>query len=749
MFGVRFFYGLFFVCAMLILSLLAIFHWPAVVSAQNGYLEDFDPGKGPSEVFQGHLLLGKDNNWSGRLAGGRYVLENQGDPTDIRYFYLLPKDIQLVDEGSGLSVEIEGKFSSGQYHSGAGLIFGFDPQTRFYGVFVVMEEDSFAIYRRDEGGFQMKMGGTHSAVRLGAVNRLAIVSTGQGFQFTINGQEVGSIGRNVATGNGVGLLALGTGRFAFDNFRLTAGQAAAPKLSERPSHDSYVGRFGNGRVTLDLTFSDGFYVGEARIGNRKCQLEGEYLDAGVSAPGSAPAVEGYCECDSDDYNFRARLVDANTLEFSLDDGKPFTLRRTSASRAGVARVTEARPHTTPGPAAVKPPTGFRNIEHTAGSGQVWLCENIGERSARKALLKAVDRLSGSFHERPELYAAVGDPKNREIRALFGAHFQGTVVRGMLVAARADRGFVLACLFDTPGRLAMTLQPMVQAVSRHLPALPSEQLQSTKPRQVQMHRVMLPDGSGSMMLPADWQIVFAQKGMVDASGGDGSRVSLGTWGPVLPPQMGASYAQMAGTTAGLLTAPYSDPITALQQLFPQFGQQVPQQILRVIDSAPTPWPHGGQAAFIHFDWQLGQGGQAQMFSSLALVGVMPGYGQWTFYMSIVSAPSRLFAQNLPTLLDIWKNWKVSDRVHQERIMKAADNMREINNIINQTYERRQQSQDRIAADWTEVFRDQTFLRDTELAERYEVPLTQVKDWTRALNEAAGYERYRHIPLRDLQ
>jgi hypothetical protein len=662
---------------------------------------------------------------------------------------MLPEDIRIADEGSNVSVEIEGTFISGQYHSGAGLIFGFDPQTRFYWVFAVMEEGSFGIYRRDEGGFQMKMGGTHSGIRAGAVNRLAIVSTGQAFRLTINGQEVGSIGRNVATGNGVGLLALGTGRFAFDNFRLTAGQATAPKLSEGSSHDSYVGRFGNGRVTLELAFSDGFYVGEARIGDRECQLEGEYLDAGLSAPGSVPAVEGYCECDSDDYNFRARLVDADTLEFSLDDGKPYTLRRTSAARAGVARVTEARPYTAPAPAALKPPKGFRSIGHTAGSGQIWLCENIGESSARRALLKAVDRLSGCFHERLTLYAAVGDPKNREIRALFGAHFQGAVFRGMLVAARADRGFVSACLFDVPGRLAMTFHPMVQAVSRHLPGLPFEKLQRTKPRQVQMHRVMLPDGSGSMMLPADWRIVFAQKGMVDAGGSDGSRVSLGAWGPVLPPQMGPSYSQMAGTTGGVLIAPYSDPVTALQQIFPQYGQQVPQQILRVIDSSPTPWPHGGQAAFIHFDWQLGQGGQAQMFSSLALVGIMPGYGQWTFYMSIVSAPSRLFAQNLPALLDIWKNWKVSDRVHQERIMKAAGNMREINNIINQTYERRQQSQDRIVADWTEVFRDQTFLGDTELGERYEVPLTQVKDWTSALNEAAGYERYRHIPLRELQ
>lgn len=56
---------------------------------------------------------------------------------------------------------------------------------------------------------------------------------------------------------------------------------------------------------------------------------------------------------------------------------------------------------------------------------------------------------------------------------------------------------------------------------------------------------------------------------------------------------------------------------------------------------------------------------------------------------------------------------------------------------------------MAANWTEVFRDQTFLGDTQLGERYSVPLTQVNDWTRELNRAAGYERFRHIPLRDMQ
>jgi hypothetical protein len=101
------------------------------------------------------------------------------------------------------------------------------------------------------------------------------------------------------------------------------------------------------------------------------------------------------------------------------------------------------------------------------------------------------------------------------------------------------------------------------------------------------------------------------------------------------------------------------------------------------------------------------------------------------------------------MEIWNNWKVADHVHRQRLDKAASDMREIGAIIEQTHDRRQQAQDRMAADWTEVLRDQTFLGDTQLGERHEVPLTQVQDWASELNRLAGYERFRHIPLRDLR
>jgi hypothetical protein len=50
-------------------------------------------------------------------------------------------------------------------------------------------------------------------------------------------------------------------------------------------------------------------------------------------------------------------------------------------------------------------------------------------------------------------------------------------------------------------------------------------------------VPLPDGSGSLRLPAGWQIGSAVKGMVSAGGPEGS-VDLGIWFTVFTPQAAA-------------------------------------------------------------------------------------------------------------------------------------------------------------------------------------------------------------------
>lgn len=139
-----------------------------------------------------------------------------------------------------------------------------------------------------------------------------------------------------------------------------------------------------------------------------------------------------------------------------------------------------------------------------------------------------------------------------------------------------------------------------------------------------------------------------------------------------------------------------------------------------------------------------------YRSIALFGMQPSLGgMWTAYLSMVSSPVERFAQNIPTLIRIWESWRVSGEVHKERIREAMQNMGEVGRIIDQVYARRQSAHAATHADWTEVIRGTTQVADPVLGELHQVPLYDVDRIVEGLNQAAGYERYRQVPLRELQ
>ena len=612
-----------------------------VCAATATYTETFDPGTAPDQMMEGILGLGDDGPWSGRVDNARYILENRSDPYAVTYYYFVPA--QTFSRGPvDVSVDIGGNFRAGEYHSGAGLIYGFDEQRRTYYAFVIMENGQYGFFERDAEGFQERISGTHGAIRREGSNTLSIQSGADGFSLRVNGSKVADYGSS-QRGRGVGLLALGKGTYEFDNFTMRASGTRQPSPSE---------------------------------------------------PENVP--------------------DRPQDEQDIDN---------SDERHGL--LLEG--------------TGVREIATTDAAGAVLCLELDHERSARQALRNALPQFRRCFRNRFQASAAAGDQEDRDAQVLFRAEHNNTPVAGMLMVYRTARGCAAVCVFDTPDRIARNLGQMMDFAARELPP-PFVSPPRPTPR---MRRVSLPDGSGTMSLPDGWHITGGQGGAVDAIGQDGSQANLGIAIAVFTPQQANSIRQMVGHTDGVFIGQYSDPVQALQQLFPQFPAQQPQQLARIIETMPTPWPQG-QAAFIHFEWQKRQ----QPYQSLALVGTMPGPAQWMFYLSAVSAPSHLFEQNLPTLMEIWKSWKVADHVLKGRLNKAAQTMRSISGIINRTYQNRQRTLDRVADDWTEVIRGSTYVRDTRLGELHEAPLHDIDKMVDGLNEAAGYQRYQHIPLRDL-
>lgn len=200
--------------------------------------ETFDSAS-PEKAFWGRLGIGSKPNdaWTGALTGGVYVLANDRKPEAVRYYFR-----QNLEEGNPrtlseypVSVEISGKMT-GQV-SAAGLLYGYNPQTKHYIAFVKGSGSSYAIYKKDENGLKKVTGGTSNAVRVDQVNQLAIVPETSKINFYINSTYVASINDASANSGGSGLVAISSGMFNFDNFTIYNASSSTPVPSNQNGND--------------------------------------------------------------------------------------------------------------------------------------------------------------------------------------------------------------------------------------------------------------------------------------------------------------------------------------------------------------------------------------------------------------------------------------------------------------------------------------------------------------------------------
>jgi hypothetical protein len=405
------------------------------------------------------------------------------------------------------------------------------------------------------------------------------------------------------------------------------------------------------------------------------------------------------------------------------------------------------------------PPDYRALAHDGRSGTLLVKRGRADTGVDSTALAraALAELARHFDAPPQLQDALGDRGGNETQVLFSASRHGAAVQGLVMAVRVGGEALTALAYDAPDALEASLPAMVRSLAVELPQ-PAAEAAPVPPLQT----LLLPEGSGSIGVPPGWQVVSAVKEMVDMAGPDGSLVSLGVHGEVLTPT-GAAHMQQshgalgAAALGGVFVIPYTDPVTAFQSYWEQAARVAaqatgrpprPQRVTRVIGHAPRPW-YGGNAELIDAEWVL-EDATPIRYRCLALFGVQPIHEEaWTAYVSIVSAPADRFAQNLPTLMAIWDSWQVSARVHKERLDSAMRDLADVRRIVEEVHARREASLDAIHADWTEYIRGTTTVVDRALDERREVPLYDVDRIVDGLNEAAGYDRYVHVPLRDLE
>lgn len=360
--------------------------------------------------------------------------------------------------------------------------------------------------------------------------------------------------------------------------------------------------------------------------------------------------------------------------------------------------------------------------------------------ARALLASALDELGRAFGARPRVVGAFVDAEGREGQAMFDGLQAGQPVRGMVVAQSGPAGATVLVGWAPAASFAQALPGLSQT-------LQPKQAQPVAPVELQVQR--FPDGSGQIALPAGWNASFAQKGAIDANGPQGW-LSFGAARTVFTPEGAAGwYARPP------LVAPFTNPLQAMQDMIPQDNAYARQtggwvtEEWKAIETSPTDYPNG-QAAFIHGEGTVAHpDGRRMRVRNLTLVVIAPiDATQWMYYLSQIGAPAEQWAASLPLLMQVWATWKISDQEIKGRLDKARDTMREIGEIMRGTTEERSKSFADINAGWGHVFRGDWPVEDRESGRRADVDLPHLQPSIDALNRAAGYDRWREVPLREL-
>jgi hypothetical protein len=393
-----------------------------------------------------------------------------------------------------------------------------------------------------------------------------------------------------------------------------------------------------------------------------------------------------------------------------------------------------------GAAENNPPKDFKAFHPDNGTGEVLIQERQDATSARQALNGALDSLTTYFDARPRVLGATTDDGDTEIQASFVASRAHEVVSGLVVVHAGAHDAVVGVEFDQAKAFAESKTKLAALLEKNMP--------ETTTAEVSLQRTRLPDGSGAISIPEGWS-VNAVNSMVDVVGPE-SEGHFGLWTPVYTPA-GAAYMRSLGVGTGIVpVCDYSDPESAVKVLAPGMAalSGAEWNYVKRLDAAPAPgFP--GKAAYLVFDAEIRKDGKKSTIRTLALVDMMPtSAGQWVFYSSWVCAPAETFDKELPTLLNVWKSWKTDDAVFQKRLQTALEDMKTTARIIQDANAYRQHVMDRAADDWSEYIRGTSQVLDLHYDTLSEVPTYNVDRMVDRLNEQAGYERWKIIPIKDI-
>jgi hypothetical protein len=178
-------------------------------------------------------LIGRDAPWLGRVQNGRYELLNDGDSGAIKYSFISATraDATPIDMSTAWTTATVNVFGSQPDPiSGAGLLVRFDEATRHYGAFLVAhlgagghKSPSLLWAVRDAAGFRIEQRAVAPWLKREEEVSLSVETRAGELHLAADGREAFAVAADFLPGRSTGLIAIGRGKFTFDDFRVVSG----------------------------------------------------------------------------------------------------------------------------------------------------------------------------------------------------------------------------------------------------------------------------------------------------------------------------------------------------------------------------------------------------------------------------------------------------------------------------------------------------------------------------------------------
>jgi len=431
--------------------------------------------------------------------------------------------------------------------------------------------------------------------------------------------------------------------------------------------------------------------------------------------------------------------------------------------------------------------GLKTIGNPGG-GQIVYGPVVGPDSLPQAMGIMLREIHQHFGERPQV-GRYFQPRGSDSIATFFtviAKAEGNKpYGGLVIVSMAAGGHPEAALiYDQADRFGTTANPMLSRLNEvwhpeaSQPSSPPAASSPPTPTDTSgvvpphtgapqpLQTAQFPDGSGTIGLPAGWQIVGGGGGAVQAAGPNGERINLGMIQQIYDPstpqgrQM-AQYASMGGRPSPADIYPYtSDLVRAFMAVAQQNHQKArtPVPSFNVTASRKVePGPYETDAILVLTDADMHDGKEPLVMQMRLGAMKRVGPAAWSLTINQIGVPKHLVDQEWATMGAIFASWRQNSAVIQQQTQRTIDNIHAIGErskqaaaaadaariSSRQAYEARSDSQARSSQNFSNYLLDQTVVQNTQTGEHGTV-------WNQYADSLVknAPDKYQYVPSQDM-